>query len=278
MKLPFLLLLICQTAVYAQYTPKQVKVEGRGSPVVLLAGGRWDMESFTHPAKALSGKHQVIRMEHFNVQYAKEGLPLPVNYSLATESEAIGYSLDSLKIEGPVILVGWSYGALMALDFALNHPTRVRKLILYEPPAFWVAKAKGESPAGMHQMLQLLQSFTPNATITPAQYAQFRCILEGCDPSVIVTHPQWSTWVKQKDRLRGLSAVANHTDSIKRLQSFKQPVLILTGAGTVAYHKRINQLLAVELPEAKSKDIAGGHSAPQSAVDEFIQILIEFVE
>jgi pimeloyl-ACP methyl ester carboxylesterase len=236
------------------------------------------MASFSQPAKALSGKHQVIRMEHLNVQYAKEGLSLPANYSLATESEAIGYTLDSLKIEGPVVLVGWSYGALIALDFALNHPSRVRKLILYEPPAFWVATAKGESPAGMQQMLQLLQSFTPNATITQAQYAQFRCILEGCDPLVITTHPQWSTWVKQKDRLRGLSAVATHSDSLKRLQSFRQPVLILTGAGTVAYHQRINQLLAVELPGAKSKDIPGGHTAPQAAVDEFIQTIVEFVE
>jgi hypothetical protein len=33
------------------------------------------------------------------------------------------------------------------------------------------------------------------STITEAQYAQFRCILEGCDPSVVGTHPQWSTWI-----------------------------------------------------------------------------------
>jgi hypothetical protein len=40
MKSLILLLLISHTAVYAQYTTKKVIVEGRGTVVVLLAGGR----------------------------------------------------------------------------------------------------------------------------------------------------------------------------------------------------------------------------------------------
>jgi hypothetical protein len=85
-------------------------------------------------------------------------------------------------------------------------------------------------------------------------------------------------WAKQRNRLRGLSAVANHTDSISRLNLFKPPVLILTGMGTVAFHRRINQILAEEFPNATSKEIAGGHSAPQAAVKEFIEAIQEFLE
>src|SRR5687768_5485271 len=108
----------------AQYSTKQVIVDGSGSPIVLLAGGRWDMQSFSQPANALSKNFQVVRMEHFNVQYAKEKLTLTPGYSVNKESEAIGHTLDSLNIKEPVLLVGWSYGALMAMDFALNHPER----------------------------------------------------------------------------------------------------------------------------------------------------------
>ncbi len=273
-----LFFLICQTTAYAQLTTKKVIIEGKGPPVVLLAGGRWDMRSFNQPAKALSSKHLVIRMEHFNVQFAQEGLILPPTYSVEKESAAIGYTLDSLNITEPVVLIGWSYGALMALDFALTHPARIRQLVLYEPPAFWVAKAKGESPEGMQQMMQLTAAFTPDATITESQLAQFRCILESCDTSKIRSHPQWSTWVKQKDRLRGLSAVTKHNNSIEQLHSFKKPVLILTGKGTVTFHKRINELLAAELPFASIREIAGGHAAPQVAVNEFIQALTEFIK
>jgi pimeloyl-ACP methyl ester carboxylesterase len=277
MRLLFLLLLYSTTS-FAQYSTKKVIVDGKGSPVVLLAGGRWDMQSFSSPAAALSHNNQVIRIEHFNVQYAKEGLMLPPGYAVKTESEAIGKTLDSLGIKEPVILIGWSFGALMAMDFALNHPDRIKKLVLYEPPAFWVAKAKGESPGGMQQMMQLSRSLTPQASITDAQLAQFRCILDSCDTAAIRNHPQWPAWAKQKNRLRGLSAVANHTDSIGRLHRFKQPVLILTGSGTAAFHRRINELLKTEFPNATLKEIAGGHSAPQEAVQDFIHAIKEFIK
>lgn len=253
-------------------------MEGKGSPVILLAGGRWDMQSFSEPAAALSGHHQVIRMEHFNVQFANEGLTLPDGYSLQQESNAIGRTLDSLGIKEPVTLVGWSFGALLAMDFSLNHPNRIRQLVLYEPPAFWVAKAKGESPAGMQQMIQLSKTFTPSATITEGELALFRCILDRCDTTQIRNHPQWPVWARQKNRLRGLSVVANHSDSLSRLHAFKQPVLILTGKGTVAFHKRINELLAEEFPIATMKEITGGHSAPQEAVLEFIKAIREFIK
>jgi pimeloyl-ACP methyl ester carboxylesterase len=272
-----LFVLFLHSVALAQYTTKKVLVNGKGSPVVLLAGGRWDMQSFSEPAEALSTTNRVIRMEHFNVQYANAGLMLPPGYSVKTESEAIGRTLDSLGISEPVVLIGWSFGALMGLDFALNHPERIRKLILYEPPAFWVAKARGESPIGMQQMIQLCQAFSPEASITELQLAQFRCILDSCDTAAIRNHPQWQKWVKQKDRLRGLSVVGNHTDSLQRLHAFKKPVLILTGRGTVPFHHRINQLLEMEFPNSTAKDIAGGHSAPQEAVKEFIHAIRDFI-
>jgi pimeloyl-ACP methyl ester carboxylesterase len=272
------LLIFIQSAAFAQYSTKKVLVNGSGSPVVLLAGGRWDMQSFSAPAEALSGNHQVIRMEHFNVQYANKGVTLPPGYSVEKESEAIGRTLDSLGIDEPVVLVGWSFGALMAMNFALDHPDRVKKLVLYEPPAFWMAKAKGESPRGMEQMIQLTQSFTPGAAITENQLAQFRCILDSCDTAVIRSHPQWKTWSKYKDRLRGLSVVANHRDSIARLRAFGKPVLLLTGKGTVPFHRRINELLEMEFRDSTLKEIAGGHSAPQEAVKEFIQAIQDFID
>lgn len=68
-------------------------------------------------------------MEQFNVQYATGGLILPKDYSVRMESEAIKFTLDSLDIHEPIILIGHSYSGLIALDFALNFPNRIRSLI-----------------------------------------------------------------------------------------------------------------------------------------------------
>ncbi|HZE02118.1 MAG TPA: alpha/beta fold hydrolase [Pseudonocardiaceae bacterium] len=40
--------------------------------------------------------------------------------------------LDALAIEGPVHLVGNSYGGIVALDFAVTHPDRVASMVLIE--------------------------------------------------------------------------------------------------------------------------------------------------
>lgn len=98
-------------------TTKKVLIEGEGAPVVMLNGGTADMSVFNVHSKELSRNYTVIRMEQFNIQYAAAGLLLPKNYSVSTESEAISFTLDSLHISEPIILVGHSYGGLIALDF-----------------------------------------------------------------------------------------------------------------------------------------------------------------
>jgi pimeloyl-ACP methyl ester carboxylesterase len=47
---------------------------------------------------------------------------------------------------GPVVLVGHSYGAAVALIAALAHPERVRALALYEPTLFSLVDAEGPPP------------------------------------------------------------------------------------------------------------------------------------
>ena len=132
----------------------------------LLNGGVADMSVFAVHSKELSGTYKVIRMEQFNVQYATEGLTISKDYSVEMESEAIKFTLDSLNINEPVVLVGHSYGGLIALDFALNYPNRIRSLVLIEPPVLGIAEAKKESPEGMKKMQELGKEFMPQAEIT----------------------------------------------------------------------------------------------------------------
>ena len=276
LKALFTLVTFVPISIFAQPRIKHVWIEGSGAPIIMLSGGTADMSVLSIPSKELSGNNKVIRMEHFNVQYATEGLQLPNDYSVQMESAAIKYTLDSLNINEQIILVGHSYGGVIALDFALKHINKVRALILIEPPVFSVTKK--QSPQGMQNMQALLKELTPQATISEEHVERFRCALLNCDTINIRSYPQWQTWIGQKNRLRGLSVLNKYKVRTKQLNEFKKPVLIITGTQTVAFHKKIDEILAKEFPSAKELFLNGGHAIPTTAPLELAKAISEFIQ
>lgn len=179
--------------MFAQTKTKKVLVEGTDLPIVMLNGGTADMSVFAPHSKQLSTEYKVIRMEQFNVQYATEDRTLPKNHSVQMESEAVKATLDSLNLHEPVVLMGHSYGGLIALDFALNYPNYIRSLVLIEPPVFAIAKVKDTSFQGITQMQKLLKKLSPRSIITEDQVKAFRCALTNFDTFDIHQHPLWTT-------------------------------------------------------------------------------------
>jgi pimeloyl-ACP methyl ester carboxylesterase len=270
--------LALQFTVSAQTIIKKTIVEGEGVPIVMLPGGTVDISALALVSRGLENYYQVIRMENLNVQYACKGQILPKDYSVRTESDAVKATLDSLNIKGPVILMGHSYGGLIALDYALNNPGSVTSVILLEPPVFDIAEANHESPAGMKSMMALTRELTPDAEITEEQVARFRCELLDCETMPVRELPQWPIWLHQKNRLRGLSAVNDYKLDMKKVRQFKKPVLVITGTETVAFHKRINALLAAEFTSATAESIQSDHAIPSKAPQDLVRCLKNFLK
>ena len=257
----------------AQLKSKKVLIEGTGNPLILLAGALAPMTSLADISKDLSAKYKVIRMEHFNIQMAAENKLLPLNYSVETEGKGIKYTLDSLGINEPVILVGSSYGGLMAMDFAIRDPKRTKALIILEPPAFDLIK--NENIEGLHRTLEVTKNFTPHATITEKDVEAFRCLGINCDSINIRSLPQWKGWVETKNRLRGLSG-KNKINS-KKIRKFNKPVLIVTGTETNAVHKLINAVLDQQFKNSKQVFIKSGHAIPSTAPKELVRLILDFL-
>jgi pimeloyl-ACP methyl ester carboxylesterase len=256
---------------------KQVIVDGSGPAVVLLHGGTFDYSSFEPHAKLLAASFTVIRMQQFNVQYADGARLLPKSYSVGMESEAVKATLDSLQIDEPIILAGHSYGGVIAFDFALKHPEKVSHLVLIEAPLFHIAKAKGRFSEQMRQIEELTKGFTTDAIITDEMIRSFRCKMSNCDSIDIRKHPMWTRWLKQKDRLRGLSVVANYRIDFKKLSVFLQPVLIMTGTHTLNAHRIVDQLLAGAFNNATMTSLPGEHVAVYQNPEVFVQTLKKFI-
>lgn len=271
------LILLNQLDAKAQPKTKQVLIEGNGPPIVLLHGGTFDFTAYAAHSKLLADSFTVVRMQQFNVQYANEGRTLPNNYSVKKESEAVKATLDSLHITQPVILVGHSYGGVIAFDFAMNHPDKIRSLLLVEAPLFDIAKRKGEYSEKMKQIDELTRHFTPQATITEEMIKSFRCEMANCDTFDIRQHPMWPKWLKQKDRLRGLSVVPNYKIDFKKLHAFQKPVLIMTGTITIQPNKIIDKLLSREFSNVKTASLPGDHIAIYQNAETFVQTLKAFM-
>lgn len=271
------LILSSQLDIIAQPRVKKVMIDGDGSPLVFLHGATTNMSGLDKATKALSPNFRVIRMESFNSLYAAENRVLPENYSVRMESAGVGYTLDSLGILEPVILVGSSYGGLIALDYSITHPEKIKSLILLEPVAFGLDTVRKERPTGFDKTEKVTIQLKPTAEITDQLVEEFRCLQVNCDSVNIRSLPQWKTWLEQRNRLRGLTAAFEHKIDSKALRNFSRPIMIVTGTVTSPLNKRINELLHGELPTSKLSYIQSGHAIPTTAPEELAKMINDFL-
>jgi pimeloyl-ACP methyl ester carboxylesterase len=244
----------------------------------MLGGGTFGAVAFAPHAKLLAKEFRVIRLQTLNLERSQPQA-LPPGYSVKVESAAMATALDRLNITGAFDIVGWSFGGLVALDFALDHPERVRTLSLFEPPAFWAVSGSDRARLpDLTKMIELTTELLPTGTPADTQLVRFQCALGNCG----ITPPaegaaDRQNWETRRAALRGLSAVPNHTDRVARLHSFRRPVLMMSGSSTVPFHRRINEILASHFPVVERVQLAGGHTAPVTATDEFVAKLRAFI-
>ena len=253
----------------------QSEITGEGTPLVLIPGGLTGWLSWEPHAKVLSAKRKVVRVQLLNVQYGLEARPLPADYSVKTESRALAATLDEMGYTKPLDLVGWSYGALATLDYALDHPDRVRTLTLIEPPALWVLRAHGTLDTETQKTVNLLE--TLHGDITEAQLELFALnvgfVPPGQSPRGL---PQWPLWMQHRFSLRNSPAVVQHTDNVERLKSFQPPVLLFKGTGSARFLHQIIDALAAELPRVMVVEMPAGHAPQIVSMDKFLAELERF--
>lgn len=265
--------------VHEAPAPREWYREGTGRTVVMLGGGVYGAAMFASHARELSSDFDVIRVQTLNVQTAGRGEPMPSDYTVAAEASALGHTLSVVGVTGQVDLVGSSYGAVVALHFAATRPERVRTLTLFEPPVFWILPdAEYERDAIGREIRDLTSAMTPSAAPSDEQLFRFRCLLGACPPA-LPDHADSARaeWDTSRLAMRGLSAIPAHHEDPVRLALLKIPVLLLNGAETVPFHRRMNDLLAEVLPRVERGELPGGHSAPRTASSAFNSQLRSFL-
>jgi pimeloyl-ACP methyl ester carboxylesterase len=255
-----------------------VHIIGEGPPVVLVGGGLTGWLSWIPHQERLASTRRVARAQPLIVQLGLENRPLPTGYSAQMESAALAAAVDELQPTGRVDLVAWSYGAFVALDYALTHTERVRTLSLIEPPAFWVLAAAGDR--AFEEERDRLRPFSERVRndVTEADLEEFARFASLTPPDGRPQDlPQWPVWLEHRRSLRGQfdAAFAYHGD-LARLRTFDRPVLLVKGRGSTPVFHRILEVLAEAIPHARMLELNGGHAPHIVEIDRFLLELGRF--
>lgn len=156
---------------YAQVNGVKIwySVFGQGKPVILLHGGLANSNYWGRLVPALSGRYQVIVMDsrgHGGSTRNSE----PIGYDLmASDVLAV---MDFLKID-KAALVGWSDGAIIGLDIAINHPARLTRLFAFAANSDPDGVADIASSPVFNKYLERAKAEYQKLSPTPTEYDAF---------------------------------------------------------------------------------------------------------
>jgi pimeloyl-ACP methyl ester carboxylesterase len=255
----------------------KTEISGAGQPLVLVPGGLTGWISWKPHAERLASSYRVIRVQLLAVDLGLRGEPLPKDYSVETEIEALGEAIDRLGV-AEAHFAAWSYGALTALSYAARNPARIRSLTLIEPPAAWVLRSRGAFTSDMAEDQKRLQSLGPG-DVSESQLAWF-CHFAGFVPPQVDPRslPQWPAWVQHRQSLRNGDAAYRHQEDIAKVRAFSKPVLLFKGEGSSDWLRRIIDALAQEFRNAPVHELPGGHALHLVSLDPFMDTFQEFLQ
>jgi pimeloyl-ACP methyl ester carboxylesterase len=237
-----------------------------GSPVVLVHGLGGRGEDFAKLAPYLEkAGYRVYTPDLLGFGQSEE--PHNVSYSIAEQANIIDGFLDRVGLR-KVDLVGWSMGGWVAQKVAVDHPRRVRRLVLMDsaglkmPPSWDTRLFTPTTPDELGRLNELL---TPHPARMP-----------GFVANDILRVSASSSWVIKRALASMFSAKDVMDDD---LASLEMPVLILWGDQDRVTPLSEGRAIHDLIPQSRLEIAKGcGHLAPSECADRFGPELTAFLQ
>lgn len=248
---------------------------GKGTPFVMIHAGIADCRQWNNEFVGFAEAFHVVR---YDMRGFGRSEPVEGDFSHLRDLVSV---LDTLQIGQPAVIMGCSMGAGLALDFALEYPTRVRALIL-------VSSALGGYESGHAK---------------PSKFKEAEQAFDGGDLD-LAAELETQTWfdgeartpqqvdqpmrrlVVEMDRL-ALAYEARHLGRrlpnttrppVERLRQLEIPVLLVVGSHDTQHTLAAADYMLAQLPSARKVVIeAAAHLPNLEHPEEFQAILESFV-
>lgn len=250
------------------------QMKGEGPALLLLHAGVADSRMWDPHFDDFSAHFRVVRCDLRG--YGRSLLPDgPFAYH-----EDVRDLVELLEL-APAWVVGASFGAQVAVDFALAYPDLVKGLILVAPAV------SGFQPAGaVKQFGEDEDALLAAGKVEEATELNLRMWVDGPYRDRDAVAPSVRKQVGDMQRLAFSHPEPEHVSLIRldppateRLAEIERPVLIVSGGLDVSEFVQLGQRLAEEIPGAKRIVIPdAAHMVTMEVPEEFTQLVLGFVE
>lgn len=215
--------------------------QGQGQPMVLLHGNGEDSSYFVHQIAHFSKSYRVIAIDTRGHGQSPRG---EKPFAIKQFAEDLIDFLDAINI-AKVVILGFSDGGNIALEFALKYPERVEKLILNGANLF---------PSGVKPLYQW-----------PIEVGY----------RIAKLFFQKSEKAKQNAEMLGLMVNEPHIDP-SELARLTMPVLVVAGTKDMIKESH-TRLIYKSLPNAQLAFVEGDHFVANKNAEAFNKVVEDFL-
>jgi len=248
---------------------------GKGTPFVMIHAGVADSRQWNKEFAHFSQGYKAVR---YDLRGYGRSEPVDGDFNHMDDLMAV---LEGLDIRVPAILMGCSLGGSLALDFALEHPERVKALIMV-----------GSGPSGLDLDVPESPKFPQarkaweSGDIDLAAELETQIWFDGQGRAPDQVDPEARRLAYEMDRLalrldaRKLGKRVPNTDkpAAERLSELQGPVLVIVGAQDEPYSHGAADYMIQHAPSAQKALIEdAAHLPNMDHPDEFRQIVEDFL-
>lgn len=215
--------------------------QGQGQPLILLHGNGEDSSYFVYQISYFSRNYRVIAIDTRGHGKSPRG---EKPFSIRQFSEDLKDCLEAMNI-AKIILLGFSDGGNIALEFALKYPERVEKLVLNGANLF---------PSGVKAIYQW-----------PIEIGYH----------IAKLFAKQSEKAKQNTEMLGLMVNEPHIDPTE-LSRLTMPVLVVAGTKDMIKESH-TRLIYKSLPNAQLNLIEGDHFVANKNPEAFNEVVNRFL-
>ncbi|MGH9615971.1 MAG: alpha/beta fold hydrolase [Acidobacteriaceae bacterium] len=239
-------------------------VGGEGKPLLLIHGLGARSEDWTPqmPAYAKNG-FRVYAVDLLG--YGRTDRP-DIAYSIGEQVDLIDGFLSTVHIEQTDV-TGWSMGGWVALEFALRHPERVRRLVAMDSAGlkFQTTLAPDILEPSTLPQLERLEAVLMERTYCIPSFIQ-RDLLRAMERNRTVVHRALESLLAEGDGLSG------------RLSQLRMPVLLVWGAQDRLMPPSIGLRMHEAIPQFVLELYSGcGHLAPATCARRIVPKVLDFL-